>query len=348
MIKSQDHGALLIVDDEAIIRESLQHWLEMEGFRVFVAENGEQALQICKFEKLDVGVFDIRMPGMDGITLLAHTRSCCPDLDVIMMTAFASIEDAVKCISEGAHDYIIKPFPPEKLTQSIHHIIESRRLHASQRSMVEQQAVLSRFFRECESLLSLGTTTAVLSSASWPSLHGQKEAMGIEEKQALSALVDRALLLSEPAFQRENNDFRLLVETALVLVRLRHDPQNGPTMQSTVSVPLSVALPYVPMVLALSQLIDHFQQKSNLSPLLLLRAAGSKSRRVALQLQTIAPIEEAERRALIHADAPPATENARLLWASSLLRLLGVAIQVNAADEGHAEIVLTAPALGTT
>jgi len=171
VVKKSEKGTVLLVDDEAIIRDSLRQWLEMEDFQVFTAANGEEALQICKTADLDIGVFDIRMPGMDGITLLSHVKNYCPDMAVIMMTAFASIEDAVRCISQGAYDYIIKPFPPEKLTQTIHHIMETRLLRHERQRTISKKQLLSLYLNSMQSFLSLGVATAILTGPEW--VHAQ-------------------------------------------------------------------------------------------------------------------------------------------------------------------------------
>jgi CheY-like chemotaxis protein len=337
-MSNQARGTLLIVDDEAIIRESLQHWLELEGFRVFTAENGELALRICKSERLDVGVFDIRMPVMDGITLLAHTRSCCPELDVIMMTAFASIEDAVKCISEGAHDYIIKPFPPEKLTKSILNIIESRRLQSAQRSMVEQRNVLNRFFRECSPFLTLGTATAALSGAPWAA--GINSADG-GEQQPLPALIDNALNISRAAFQTENNDLRVLVETALVLADLSSGSATTHAVASQNQQKFAAPLPYLPTTLALQMLFDHFIRENNLAPLLNLRHSISQLRQIRLLVRTLLPLTEGERLTLLSNDRTTGSEIAELCWSARLLRHLGARFELAQLREGGEEIIIS-------
>lgn len=143
---------ILLVDDESIVRESLYQWLLMEGFHVVTAASGEDALQICKFERFAVGVFDIRMPGMDGITLLKNVRKHCPDMSVIMMTAYASIEDAIKCITEGAFDYITKPFPPEKLTNLLRYVIELIELRKKNESLQNQVSLIKDFLSNMDAL----------------------------------------------------------------------------------------------------------------------------------------------------------------------------------------------------
>ncbi len=119
---------ILLVDDEPIVRESLSAWLEDEGFIVHAAESGEEALEQFAKAKPDVAVIDIKMPGMDGLTLLKRLRELDDRLPVVMMTAHATVESAVRSMRDGAYDYVMKPFPPEKLTNLIRHIVSHSRL----------------------------------------------------------------------------------------------------------------------------------------------------------------------------------------------------------------------------
>jgi len=82
-----DKGTILIVDDEAIVRDSLSAWPEDEGFSVYTAENGEAALQLLGNRDVEVAVFDLKMPGMDGVTLLKRTLESGATFVVVMMTA---------------------------------------------------------------------------------------------------------------------------------------------------------------------------------------------------------------------------------------------------------------------
>jgi len=121
-------GRVLIVDDEKVMRDSLAEWLELDNFKVETAENGMEALKKIEAEPPDVLVVDIKMPGMDGVTLLKKIKERDQDLPVIMMTAFATVENAVRSMKDGAYDFITKPFPPEKLTNLLRHVIEHNQL----------------------------------------------------------------------------------------------------------------------------------------------------------------------------------------------------------------------------
>ena len=103
---------ILVVDDEAIVRESLRDWLSDVGHHVLTAENGPQALEIIEKEKPGIVIADLVMPGMDGIELLKKAKGISPDIEVIIITAYGSIPTAITAIREGAYDYIEKPFCP--------------------------------------------------------------------------------------------------------------------------------------------------------------------------------------------------------------------------------------------
>ena len=119
---------ILVVDDEAIIRESLRDWLNDAGHQVLTAENGPQALEIMERDKPSIAIVDLVMPGMDGIELLKKAKEVSPSIEVIIITAYASIPTAIAAIREGAYDYIEKPFSPEKVELLIKKLVEHQRL----------------------------------------------------------------------------------------------------------------------------------------------------------------------------------------------------------------------------
>ena len=108
-------ASILIVDDELSMREFLRILLEKEGHLVVTAANGLMALEQTEKQGFDLVVTDIRMPGMTGLELLAHLKQNKPDMAVIMITAFASPDDAVAAMKNGAFDYITKPFNVDEI-----------------------------------------------------------------------------------------------------------------------------------------------------------------------------------------------------------------------------------------
>jgi len=111
--------SILIVDDEESVRESLNSWFTEDGYRVECAENAKQALSILESGNFDIILTDLKMPGMDGLELLQRIKTLNTDSIIIVMTAFASVDTAVKALKEGAFDYVTKPFDPDDLSHLI-------------------------------------------------------------------------------------------------------------------------------------------------------------------------------------------------------------------------------------
>jgi DNA-binding NtrC family response regulator len=111
--------SILIVDDEESVRESLNLWFTEDGYRVACAENAKQALSILESDVFDIILTDLKMPGMDGLELLQRIKTLNKDSIIIIMTAFASVDTAVKALKEGAFDYVTKPFDPDDLSHLI-------------------------------------------------------------------------------------------------------------------------------------------------------------------------------------------------------------------------------------
>ncbi len=119
---------ILIVDDEQIVRESLTNWLKEENYQVEAAENGTLALEKIRQGPFQVVLLDLKMPGMDGIQVLTELKKDYPDIEVIIMTAYGSVNTAVEAIKAGAYDYIVKPFDPEEVALLIKKILEHKNL----------------------------------------------------------------------------------------------------------------------------------------------------------------------------------------------------------------------------
>ncbi len=114
-----EEKSVLVVDDEEIVRESVAQWLQSEGYNVDSAADGLEALERVKDHDYGVMVLDMKMPGMDGLTVLKQVHEITPQTKVIIITAYASVETAVQALQDGAVDYIVKPFEPEKLEASV-------------------------------------------------------------------------------------------------------------------------------------------------------------------------------------------------------------------------------------
>ena len=123
-------GRVLIVDDELIVRDSLGRWFQEEGYEVGLAEDSSRALTRLAEGRWDVALVDIKMPGTDGIELQSRMRLIDPDLIVIIMTGYASVETAVQALKNGAYDYVTKPFDPDELSARVAAIL--RRVQGTQ------------------------------------------------------------------------------------------------------------------------------------------------------------------------------------------------------------------------
>jgi two-component system response regulator HydG len=110
---------LLVVDDEAIVRESLKDWLGEDGHAVDVVESGRAALEAARAAGYSAILLDIRMPGMDGMETLRELRRLVPSVPVVMMTAYADVSTAVAAMKAGAVDYVTKPFDPDEISSVI-------------------------------------------------------------------------------------------------------------------------------------------------------------------------------------------------------------------------------------
>ena len=114
---------ILIVDDEAPMRESLNDWLKEDGYVVGLAASGQEAVDMVQKGTWEVMLLDLKMPGMDGLETLRKVKEVSPEVEVIMMTAYATIDTAVQAMKEGAFDYLVKPFDPDEIEIQIKKIL---------------------------------------------------------------------------------------------------------------------------------------------------------------------------------------------------------------------------------
>ena len=111
--------SILVVDDEESVRDSLNLWFTEDGYRVACAEDAKKALSMLESETFNIILADLKMPGMDGLEMLRRIKALDKDSIVIVMTAFASVDTAVKALKDGAYDYVTKPFDPDDLSHLI-------------------------------------------------------------------------------------------------------------------------------------------------------------------------------------------------------------------------------------
>ena len=165
-------GKLLIVDDELSVRDSLAKWFHEEGYDVGTAESASDALTRLAEHSWDAALLDIKMRGTDGIELLARIREIDPNLVVIMMTGYASVETAVAALKNGAYDYVTKPLDPDEIAHLVKKAISHKRVEqenvrlretvaevARPEEIVGQSAAMNRVF---EAIETVGPTDATV------------------------------------------------------------------------------------------------------------------------------------------------------------------------------------------
>ncbi len=119
---------ILIAEDEAISLKHLTYALQKEGFTVTGARDGVEAFSLFENNAYDIIIADIKMPGMDGLTLLEKVKGKDPEMDVIIITGFGSIESAIDAMKKGASEYVTKPFNLEELTLKVKKVLEKKRI----------------------------------------------------------------------------------------------------------------------------------------------------------------------------------------------------------------------------
>lgn len=131
---------VIVVDDEAAIREAVQQWLELSGCDVRTCASAAEALALVDRDFPGIVVSDVRMPGTDGLQLLDKLLQIDSDLPVILVTGHGDVPMAVQALRQGAYDFIEKPFTPERLLDSVRRALDKRRLVCENRQLRQQVA----------------------------------------------------------------------------------------------------------------------------------------------------------------------------------------------------------------
>lgn len=136
---------ILIAEDETVLRESLAELLVEEGYEVLQADHGKAAYGVVLDRPVDLVLSDVRMPEMDGMTLLSHLQKIAPQTPVIVMTAYGTVESAVAAMRSGAYDYLLKPVNFDDVLLKVQRALEFSELSRSKHVMTEQLAQDSTF-----------------------------------------------------------------------------------------------------------------------------------------------------------------------------------------------------------
>ncbi|RMQ49782.1 Sigma-54 dependent transcriptional regulator/response regulator [Pseudomonas cichorii] len=131
-------NSVIVVDDEAPIRQAIEPWLTLSGFRVQVYSRAEECLEHLPEHFPGVILTDVRMPGMGGLELLARLQALDKDLPVILLTGHGDVPMAVEAMREGAYDFLEKPFSPQTLLTNLSRAMEKRQLVLENRRLTEQ------------------------------------------------------------------------------------------------------------------------------------------------------------------------------------------------------------------
>ena len=165
---------ILVVDDEQNLRTLIEALLESAGYGVILASGGEAALAHAAAAEPDLAIVDLRMPGMDGLTLLEHLLRLHPELPVLMLTAHGTVAHAVEAMQKGAYDFVTKPFDSTDLLTRIAKALEVQRLkrevarlqilvqdHAHFAHIITRSAKMQQVLRQVEQIASTDTTVCL-------------------------------------------------------------------------------------------------------------------------------------------------------------------------------------------
>lgn len=119
---------ILVIDDEAAMRESLSLWLKEEGYHVEAVASGPEAIEKVRKKTWNIALLDLKMPDMDGLEIQREIKKISPETQIVMITAYPSVDTAIAAMKEGAYDYIIKPFDPDEVSLMVKKIIEHQGL----------------------------------------------------------------------------------------------------------------------------------------------------------------------------------------------------------------------------
>src|SRR5258707_921858 len=199
---------LLVADDDPGLRESLERTLTREGYRVLLASDGRAALERLQDGAIDLIVTDLKMPGLTGLELLRAAKALAPDVDVILLTAFGTIEEAVNAMKDGAYDFITKPFRGEQLLKVVGKALERR-------SLIEQNRALQKQLEDLQSKGSMiGGTRTLRVDVRVVTATNQDLGRMVKDKRFREDLYYRlnVITITVPPLREKREDIRLLAQ----------------------------------------------------------------------------------------------------------------------------------------
>jgi len=204
-------SSILIVDDEPNLRRSLAMILQREGCQVTAAGSAAEALRYLEAGVFQLAFLDIKMPDMDGITLLGEVRAKYPDMPIFIITAHATLETAVQAVRLGANDYLMKPIEPETIVQRVREALTDQRLPQRRRAITSQLHELVSELRQLDNPAEPSPESAAPAEAARDARYLQRGTFRLD-------LHTRTLELGERAIPLPPSTFNFLVSL------LRHSP----------------------------------------------------------------------------------------------------------------------------
>src|SRR3569832_84243 len=141
---SPDAPTVLVVDDEPANLASIEKIFQRDGMRVLTADGAKAALELCRTHRVQVVLTDLMMPGISGLELLKAIKQLSPDTEVVMMTAYGTVETAVQAMREGAYDFVEKPLKRMTIIKSVRKAAERQSLEAENRSLRNEIKLLTK------------------------------------------------------------------------------------------------------------------------------------------------------------------------------------------------------------
>lgn len=242
---------VLVVDDEKVIREILADFLSMEGFWVRTAEDGTAALQELSRQPYDLVISDLKMPRMGGLELLDAVTRGNPNVVMVIMTGFGTVETAIDAMKKGAYDYILKPFKVEEVVHIVQRGLEKRRL-ASENLRLREAISLYKVSEAIAQSLSLDEVfDTVLDTAM---VEAQADVVSVLVDDREGSYVERSRrvrgdlpfstiglgLLDIPSLLDHFQDERALRVTGPKASRFVVRPDGSPAPRSLISVPMRI------------------------------------------------------------------------------------------------------------
>jgi DNA-binding NtrC family response regulator len=195
-------AAILVVDDELLIRETLVEYLNQEGFDVVACASGEEALERAAERRFDIVLCDVHLPGLNGLELLDHLQRISPETFVLLITAYATVENAVEAFQRGAHDYLMKPILLDEVLSKIQRLLAHRALYlenqwlrrelnldrrAENERIVGKSAVMAQVFEMVRKVAPTPSTVLIVGES------------GTGKELIARAIHDGGILLTQPS-----------------------------------------------------------------------------------------------------------------------------------------------------